>query len=421
MARPKHHPSWKYIHHAVLAVLTSMFALGIAASPAQAQTFTVLHTFSGPDGANPSAAPVLDAAGNLYGPTISGTGAAYNGTIFKLAYRGSGWVLSSLYDFQGGNDGGSPKAGLTLDRSGVVYGSTSLGGGGDCTPGGCGTVFKLRPPATFCRSVICPWGKTQLYAIENRPDGAYPNSPVIFDQAGNVYGTTEEGGTGFGVVYQLTPSGEGWAENVVHVFTGMSDGAYPTGVISDAAGNLYGTTTVHGPYGYGTVFRLTNSGSGWTLTNLYGFHATGDGKVPYGRLVSDQFGNLYGTTSMGGGGDDGGTIYELSPQNGSWTYTVLYSFPSADSYPSSLVLDATGNLYGEQEAGGYGAGSVFKLTHFGNGWTYSELYTFTGGSDGSLPIDTVVIDRNGNLYGVAYYGGNGYCERGCGTVWEITQ
>lgn len=404
----------------VMAVgAVAILLLVLAVPSAQAQTFTVLHSFSGPDGANPSAAPVLDAAGNLYGPTLAGTGAAYNGTIFKLANRGSGWILSSLYDFQGGNDGVNPRAAVTLDPSGVVYGSTTLGGGGDCTPGGCGTVFKLRPPATFCRSVICHWGET-LYAIENRPDGAYPNSPVIFDQAGNVYGTTNEGGTGFGVVYQLTPAGDGWTENVAHVFLGGSDGAYPSGVVSDASGNLYGTTGTHGPDGYGTVFRLTYTGSAWTLTNLYAFHGTGDGGVPYGRLVLDQSGNLYGTTSMGGGGDDGGTIYELSPQNGSWTYTVLYSFPSAFTYPGGLVLDAAGNLYGEQEAGGSGSGSVFKLTRWEGGWTYSQLYAFTGGSDGSAPIDTVVLDHNGNLYGAAYYGGSDYCEHGCGTVWEIT-
>lgn len=405
-----------------LAGMATLLFMLLTAIVAQAQTFTVLHTFSGPDGAYPSAAPTLDRVGNLYGPTISGTGAAYNGTIFKLSYRASGWVLSSLYEFRGGNDGENPHGGVTFDQNGILYGTTLLGGGGDCYPNACGAVFKLRPPANVCRSEYCPWGKTQLYAFQEAADGAGPNCAVVFDQAGNIYGTTEGGGTGLGVVYELTSSGDGWTENVPHSFIGPPDGAYPTNVISDSSGNLYGTTTDNGPFNLGTIFRLTPSGSGWTFTVLYAFEGSSDGGFPYGGVMLDQSGNLYGTTTQGGAGGNG-TIYQLTPQGGSWTYNVLYFFPAGSPAPdpTTLAIDAAGNLYGVTSSGGrYSTGSVFKLTHSGSGWTFTSLYDFTGGSAGEEPIDTVVLDTNGNIYGAAYYGGNNNCENGCGTIWEIT-
>ncbi len=422
MERPEQCRKWTvsmdlWMTVAAIALATLMIVI---ATEAQGQTFTVLHTFTGPDGSGPIAVPTLDRAGNLYGPTYSGTGAAANGTIFKFSHRGSGWVLSSLYDFQGGSDGAGPRAGLTLDQSGAIYGSTELGGGGNCTPSGCGTVFKLRPPASFCHSVSCSWEKTLLYAFDNRADGAQPDSPVIFDHAGNIYGTTGSGGGGLGVAYQLTPSGGSWTENIMQIFTNDPNGAYPNGLISDSSGNFYGTTEEDGPYGFGTVFELSPSAAGWTLTNLYAFHGTEDGGFPIGRLVFDQSGNLYGTTFFGGPGDDSGTVFELSPQGGgSWTYNVLAAFQGEYSQPGTLVFDAAGNLYGVTYAAGT-AGSVFKVTRSGSSWTLTTLYYFTGGSDGGGPIDTVAIDSNGNLYGVAYYGGGGYCTYGCGTIWEIT-
>ena len=167
MQRPEQFRKWSisvdlWMTVAAIAIATLMIVI---ATEAQGQTFTVLHTFTGPDGSGPIAVPTLDRAGNLYGPTYSGTGAASNGTIFRFSHRGSGWVLSSLYDFQGGNDGAGPSAGLTIDQSGTLYGSTALGGGGNCTPNGCGTVFKLRPPATFCRSASCSWEKTLLICL----------------------------------------------------------------------------------------------------------------------------------------------------------------------------------------------------------------------------------------------------------------
>lgn len=387
---------------------------------AQAQTFTVLHAFSGSDGAYPSAVPIFDRAGNLYGPTSSGTGDASNGTIYKVGPHGSGWVLSSLYHFQGGSDGAYPSSPVTFDQSGTAYSVTLNGGSDNCTPNGCGTIFKLRPPAAFCRSISCPWDETQLYAFPYGGNGDHPSGPLIFDQAGNIYGTAG-GGSGLGIVYQLTPTAGGWTENILHVFGGHGDGADPNGLISDSAGNLYGTTYYAGPSqpGCGTVYEMSPSGSSWTFTVLYSFSCYDpDGGYLYGRLAIDAAGNLYGTTNVGGDQGDG-TIFELSPQGGTWVHTVLYSFGAGGfSYPGTLVFDAAGNLYGV--ADGVGDGAVFKLTHSGNSWTYTTLHYFTGGSDGRGAVDTVVLDGSGNVYGASPQGGNDYCQYGCGTLWEIT-
>jgi len=386
-------------------------------SLSQAQTFTVLHAFSGPDGAHPSAVPIFDRAGNLYGPTESGTGNAYNGSVYKLGHHGEGWVLSSLYDFQGGSDGAEPAARLTFRQDGTLFGSTLYGGSDGCVPNGCGTVFQLRPPASFCRSISCPWTETQAYVFPSGGYGAQPNSPIVFDQAGNAYGTAGGDG-GLGVAYELSPTTEGWTETILHGFR-LSDGSYPNGVISDSLGNLYGTTYDGGPGSCGTVFELSPSASGWTFSVLYSFDCRDpEGGYLLGRLVLDNAGNLYGTTLFGG--DDGsGTVFELSPQNGSWTHSILYSFPGEDNYPGTLVFDNAGNLYGINDAEG-GSGYVFKLTNSGGNWTYATLYYFTGGSDGAYPVDTVVLDNSGNVYGVAEEGGSRNCQDGCGTVWEIT-
>lgn len=404
-----------------IALIAACFVLYCAAVVAQAQTFTVLHAFSGGDGAHPSAVPVLDRAGNLYGPTSSGTGNASNGIIYKLVHHGSGWLLNSLYDFAGGSDGAYPSSPITFDSTGTIYSVTLNGGSDNCTPSGCGTVFKLRPPASVCGSISCRWNETQLYNFDQ--GGAHPSSPVVMDQAGNIYGTAGGAG-GLGVVYQLTPnSGGGWTETVLHQFEGNGDGAYPIGVISDALGNLYGTTYDGGPSGScGTVFELSPSGSGWIFSVLYTFNCYDpDGGYLYGRPVLDAAGNLYATTSVGG--ENGtGTIFELSPQGNSWTYSLLYSFDYADpgSYPGTLTFDNAGNLYGVIYADLFVYGQVFELAHSAGGWNYVDLYDFSGGSDGAGPVDTVAMDASGNLYGAASDGGNTSCQYGCGTLWEIT-
>ena len=398
-----------------------MLALTMAATfSAQAQTYTVLYNFTGgQDGAYPEAGLTMDRAGNLYGTAYQG-GGSNRGTVFKLAHKSAGWVISPLYSFTGREDGGAPIARVVFGPDGSLYGTTEFGGR-NCGSG-CGTVFNLKPPVTFCRSVFCAWTQTVLYRFGGSGDGANPGyGDLTFDQAGHIYGTTYFGGNNAqGVVYELTPSNGSWTESAIYVFSGASDGGNPySSVIFDKAGNLYGTTFAGGDNGYGTVFQLKASGSGWTENTLYAFQNSTDGGRPFGGVVFDTAGNLYGATSSGGSGS-GGTAYELMPSNGNWTFGAVYSFVGSAYLPGaydSLTMDAAGNLYGTTtKDGAHGLGSVFKLTPSNGGWTETDLYDFVSGSGGAVPYGSVVVDANGNLYGTASQGGaNGY-----GVIWEIT-
>jgi len=260
-------------------------------------------------------------------------------------------------------------------------------------------------------------------------DGAYPRyGDLIFDQAGNIYGTAAGGWPDYdGSVYQLTPTNGGWEQNVLYQ---LDDLAY-AGVIFDRGGSLYGTTYFGGS-GDGSVFQLTPSGSGWVQKTIYTFTGQSDGRNPVGGLIFDESGNLYGTT-ISGGPRDGGTVFMLTPQlNGTWTFTLLYAFRCltncSEAGPwSSLVMDSAGGLYGTTYSDGlgyggiYGYGSVFKLTPSNGGWTETDLYDFTGGSDGCGPLGNVIFDAKGNLYGTTYACGANSCNGdGCGVVFEIT-
>jgi len=422
--------------------LTVVFGLMTTISQSlQAQTYKVLYNFTGQaDGLEPEAGMTMDKAANLYGTTIYGGtgcgGGEYGcGTAFKLKRAGSGWIFDPLYSFQGGSDGAYPAARVIFGSDGSLYGTTTAGGG--CPSGnGCGTVFNLRPQPKACTTALCPWKETLLYSFAGS-DGAEPYSEVVFDHVGNLYGTTTRGGSsgyyGDGVVYELTPSNGGWSETILHGFTGGTDGAEPyAGLIFDNVGNLYGTTyeggnlacSGGGGQGCGVVFQLAPVGSGWTENILYSFQSSRDGAFPMGGLIFDQFGNLYGTTPL----TYGGMVFMLTPSQGNWAFTLLYSFSGPEGPEASLVMDAAGNLYGTRVDGGaYEYGSVFKLTPSSDGWTYTSLHDFCPNgfpacSDGAYPVSNVVIDTNGNLYGTAALGGTGCPSNpnGCGVVWEIT-
>ena len=421
----------------VMAALSVAIALAltlVVAQSAQAQTYTVLHSFTGgQDGANPWAGLSMDRAGNLYGTTFFG---GYNqgycdpggcGAIFKLARKGPGWVFSPLYSFQGNNDGANPQARVSIGPNSVLYGTTFAGGSWNG-----GTVFSLRPPAAACKTALCPWSESVLYGFTNFQDGFSPGyGDVVFDQAGALYGTTYQGGSGTcgvgpcGVVYKLTSSNGGWTESVLYNFTGTSGGNGPYGgVIFDQAGNLYGTTSEGGDggcngLGCGTVFQLTPSGSGWTENVLYDFQNSSDGANPIGGLILDASGNLYGTTSGVANGKS--TVFELKPSSGNWNFFLLYSLGVSGSSTASLIMDGAGNLYGTAWSGGaYGSGSVFKLTPSAGGWTYTSLHDFCADgppcSDGAQPWGNVILDGNGNLYGTTTAGG----ASDLGVVFEIT-
>ncbi len=394
----------------------------------EAPTFSVIHHFSGPDGAEPYAGLTINLAGNLYGTTITG-GAIGAGTVFKLTQSGSGWTLNTLYNFAGGNDGASPTAKVIFGPYGTLYGTTSRGGSGDN-----GTVFSLRPQPRVCQTALCPWTETVLYRfVGGREDGSEPSyGDLVFDQAGaSLYGTTIFGGSGncgdstCGTVYKLTPSGGGWIECLVYSFTGLGrDGANPYGgVVFDDAGHLYGTTGIAFEYD-GIVFQLTPSGCRATETTLYGFDdGPNDGGFPLAGLLSDASGNFYGTASDGGPGL-GGTVFELVKNlHGGWDFKLLYGFTrygqSQFQGPfGALIMDANGNLYGTTNKGGaHGLGSIFKLLPNADGtWAHQDLHDFDG-SDGCYPVGNVTLDASGNISGTASQCG----QYGLGVVWKITQ
>ena len=383
-------------------------------------TETVLYSFgNGTDGQNPYAGLIFDKNGNLYGTTVGGGTYTY-GTVFELTPQaGGGWTEKVLYSFGNGTDGHNP-GGLIMDAAGNLYGTTNRGG-----TYGAGTVFELTPQAGG------GWTETVLYSFGNGTDGADPLGGLIFDAAGDLYGTTSRGGTyGGGMVFELTPqAGGGWKEKVLHGFGNGPDGAGPlAGVIFDATGNLYGTTYEAGAYAQGTVFELTlgltrHVGLDWTETVLHDFSLNGpDGAFPYGSLIFDAAGNLYGTTYEAGASSVG-AVFELTPEaGGGWTETVLhnFNFNGADGQNpyAGLTLDAAGNLYGTTVVGGtYNYGTVFELTpQAGGGWTEKVLYSFGNGTDGAKPLAGLIFDASGNLYGTTDQGGTS----GFGTVFELT-
>ncbi len=410
----------------VLYLVCAALLLGAA----HAQTFNVLFTFSG-NGLNGQpfypASGLIMTGGKLYGTTLRG-GSAENGAVFQLKRAGDGWVLGVLYSFQGGTDGEDPRAGLTIGPSGILYGTTSAGGDLSCgISNGCGTVYNLRPPAHAGGAVESPWLETVLYRFQGSTDGSLPGQgSVVFDSAGNLYGTTTQGGDivdcsfnpGCGVVYELTPSG---TESVLHAFNPFNgDGNAPWGgVIFDNSGNLYGTTSQDS-----IAYELSPAGGGtWTENILYNFGqnpSNGDGL--YTSLLRDSSGNLYGVAQEYGmsGPSAGGTVFKL----GSGGLSVLYDFGTTRLVTTApegpLIMDSAGNLYGVSQFGGtHGEGNVYKLSPSGGSWIYSDLYDFTGLSDGGLPDGNLLMDSSGNLYGTTCCGGGPTGSEG-GVIFEIT-
>ncbi len=435
-----------------IVILSILFCFTLAAVPAaQAQTFSVIHSFTGgQDGANPEAALTVDAAGNLYGNTYAGNLASGRdcgtqggcGIVFKMTQRNSAWVLAPLYTFQGYSDGAGPLTPVIFGPDGLLYGAASGGGGNSgCFGGwflGCGVIFKMQVPASTCHGVLCPWTETPIYQFIDYNDGYVPDGNIVFDHSGNLYGTTEAGGNvsrlcnaGCGTVFKLTRSGSNWEKSTIYSFAGGADGIFPeSGLVMDPAGNLYGTASGGGAHNVGTVYELTPGQSGWTFNVIYTFQNTVDGAYPQGGMVIDSFGNLYGTTNTGGTGG-GGTVFELSPSAGGWTFSVISSLVGLEGFGpiGSLAIDRNGNLYGATYRNGDfpGCGSVFKLTA-SRGWDYTNLHSFTCGDDGGFVIGGVALDASGNLYGTTIAYGptrNQICgieqsPMGCGVVWKIT-
>lgn len=349
------------------------------------------------------------------------------GAVFKLVRRGSGWTLAPIYNFRGGLDASAPLSRVVIGHDGNLYGTSYMGGIRGCLIGSCGTVYRLSPPY-HCLTGGCPWNETVLYFFAGGDDGATPQHvDLVFDGDGNIYGTTALGGgpDNLGTVFELRHSSGTWVEGVLYRFSSETGATPPSGVVFDHNGNLYGTLGSGTPYGFGAVYTLTPQGGGWTGTTLFAFQGGADGAYPFGGLTFDSSGNLYGTTAAGGPGTDGGTVYKMSHSGVGWTLTTLTGIVGEGGGPTGgqLTMDAAGNLYGTTYSDGANRfGSVFKLAPQPDGtWLYTDLYDFTNHEDGSYPVGGVAIDSHGNLFGTASFGGDrNHCAgSGCGVVWMI--
>jgi uncharacterized repeat protein (TIGR03803 family) len=370
----------------------------------------VLYSFTGSsDGGDPASALVFDAAGNLYGTTVVG-GATACGTVFKLApQRSRSWKESVLYSFDCYGTGKNPYGGVTFDRKDNLDGTTVSGGsGGSCGSSGCGVVFQLTPKA-----------ENVLHSFTGGKDGFGPGGGVAIDSTGNLYGTTPDGGAASeGVVYEVSNARH---ESVIHAFTGGKDGGVGSlGVLLlDVRGDLYGVTETGGAHSAGTVFKMSRgSKNRWIFKTLYAFKGTPDAASPYGGLIADKSGDLYGTTYYGGTNGLGAVFKLIPAARGRYHERVLYSFAGSGdgSSPTSTLVLASGTLYGTTSAGG---GSCNCGTIFGvNAMSGSEsvLHGFGGSGDGAFPYYGLTQDAAGNLYGTTVQGGSA----NQGTVFELT-
>ena len=429
----------------IVAVIGLRPVFSSGAAPASAEK--VIYSFTGgADGGQPMSDLTLDAEGNLYGTTSrGGSGTACNagcGTVFELKRTQDGWKEQVLYSFAGSSDGATPEAGVVFDKAGSLYGTT-IGGGSNQG----GTVFKLSPNSHG------GWTETVIFAFDfgNSNTGMSPAADLVFDNHGNLYGTSSQGGSGgtscngngCGSVFELTPQASGsWKGTTIHLFEpNSSDGVVPSsGVVLDSAGNVYGETVYGGTgqcyrgginnnaYGCGTIYELTpHSGRSWTET-VYSFaRGGGFGIFPSGGLLFAQAGRLLSTTQQGG--DGFGTVFELrESQKRGRQQSVLHRFyghPDGVQPTGRLAEDAQGNLFGVSSNGGsrakpFGYGTVFELERSGDAWKERVLYRFTGGTGATNPQTGLVLDKQGRLYGTTQFGGAGTaCNGGCGTVYEV--
>jgi uncharacterized repeat protein (TIGR03803 family) len=374
---------------------TLLLAAGL---PAQAQTETILYNFSCHTDGCPPQGVVVDENDNLYGTTFDG-GSFDRGAVFELTSSGA---FTTLYSFTGGTDGSFPYAGVVLDSKGNLYGTTSQGG-----VAGYGTIFKVTLSGT----------ETVLHSFSCGSEPCYPQRGVVLGPNGSLFGTAYPGGTfSFGSVFELTASG---TFTTLYSFRGGTDGNVPNqGIVLDKSGNVYGTTDVGGTAGFGTVFKVSPSG---TETVLHSFAPNGkDGFYPAGGVTLDSKDDIYGTTASGGA-IGVGTVFKVTP---SGTETLLHSLTGGKdgiNPEANLVFDKNGNLYGTTAYGGsFDLGMVFELTPSG---VETTLHSFAdNGTDGYFSFQAgLTIDKSGNLYGTTQNGGtsNPACTHGCGVVFKI--
>ena len=386
----------------------------------------VLHVFTGGnDGSGPYAGVIPDDSGNLYGTTQYGGAYGY-GTVFELSRKANGrWNETVLHNFNlDGHDGAVPYASLVRDAAGNLYGTTNLGGASttNCGGIGCGTVFRLR------RGNDGAWTESVLHNFDdNGTDGFNPYANLIFDTHGNLFSTTEYGGGagGEGTVFELIRNASGkWREKIIHSFNYQNGGEPLGGLVFDSAGNLYGTTEYGGHYTHGAVFELELQPSGsWKEKVLHSFNpGSGDGFAPYSGLIIDSSGRLYGTTPAGGYG--WGTVFQLALVNGRWKESLIHIFQYGQDGINPygpLAIDLVGRLYGTTYQSDVknvgGAGIVFRLSPVkAHSWSEAILHQFVKAEDGGNPYSGVVLDSTGNIYGTTSAGGG---SQGHGVVFEV--
>jgi uncharacterized repeat protein (TIGR03803 family) len=405
-------------------------AVNAQTRPTRGVQHFILHSFGGPDGAGPLLGVIADAKGAFYGTTAFG-GKAANGTIFKLTPSKSGYSEKVLHSFSGGSEGYAPD-GLVGGNDGVLYGGTLAGGQNGCGVG-CGTVFKLTPKKSgYAFSVV--------YRFRPGNDANQPVGTPVLDKDGAIYGVTQFGGSSNnGAVFKLTPGKSGYTERVLYSFPGGAGGTLPqAGLTIDTSGSLYGTTYYGGTGscggGCGTVFKLAPSKSGYTDKVLYSFRNDSDGVAPSAALTVDEStGAIFGTTEFGGA-DFYGTVFKLTPSGSDYIESIVYRFNgSADGgYPEGqLLLSANGVLFGTTARGPgskypKGLGTLFQLTPSGSSYAFKLIYGFLRPSGGSDPDwSTLISDAKGALYGTTRSGGSklncndGGETNGCGTVFKL--
>jgi uncharacterized repeat protein (TIGR03803 family) len=408
-----------YFLSIVFACVASI-ALTTSSPSSAAGDYKMLYSFQGEDeindddddGSNAATGLIFDVTGNAYGTTVTG-GVDNCGTVFELKRLGHGqWQEIVLYSFTCFNDGKNPHGGVAFDKAGNLVGTTVAGGsGGICSGDGCGVVFELSPT-----------GEKVLYNFTGGNDGFGPGSPLTVDGAGDLFGMTPDGGAfSSGTIFELSLKNSDWHLHTIHAFTGRDDGAVGSlgPLFLDATGKLYGVAELGGRRSAGTAFRLVRGQSGvWNFTTLYTFKGQPDAGSPYGGLIPDAAGNLYGTTYYGGSAGLG-AVYELSPGRNGWTEQILYNFLGGTdgSYPTTtLLFDAAHNLYGTTSTGGRPScdcGTIFKLKP--NPWTESIVHDFGVMPDGSYPYYNLTPGPGGGLYGATTYGG----VDGFGAVFEL--
>lgn len=387
---------------ALLRTITIAILMFSLTNVAWSGPYSILHVFL--QTPHPSSGLMLDVDGNAYGTTGFGGGLNNAGTAYQIS-PSSGYRVVHAFS---GSDGRNPGGTLVSDAAGNIYGVTAFGGtftqcGNNM---GCGTVFELSPPKNGG-----DWTETVLYNFSGGNDGAQPSDGVIFDTLGNLYGVTAEGGgSGCGVVYELIPTGNGqWTEQVLHSFA--SECSPAGGLVFDDAGNLYGTTFFGGTFNGGAAFQLSPSpGNNWTYAPIYEFNPNeNDAEKPVGTMVFDSSGNLYGAT-YAGGSFGLGTVFELTPNSGAWAENILHNFAGGNdgSTPSgNLIFDGEGNVYGVTSYGGGGKslGTIFKLEPSqGGNWT-ETVFGMGNGPRGAQPNGPLLLDGKGNVYGTTGDGG----------------